>query len=235
MSPPVRPNSRSRSSGVSTRRPSTLAAKLGAWRFTVAIMRSATSSRTSSHVRPGSAAARSGFACWQNRLATCAPGGASVASTVDGISNSTIGARDHPCVRASKYACSMYASDGAITMPLPWCGIGVRPGRHAKSGSSDSATFMRKVPEPQRYATTRARKSSGRCSGATRCSNSSFGLTLATTRTASITSPEASSTPAARPAFTSTRAMGAAVRSTTPRAAHSAAIACVIAPMPPTA
>ena len=82
-------------------------------------MRSATSSRASSHVRPGSTAGRSGCACWQNRLATCAPGGASVGSTVDGISISTIGARDHPCVRASKNACSMYASDGASTIPLP--------------------------------------------------------------------------------------------------------------------
>jgi len=45
--------------------------------------------------------------CWQNRLATCIPGGASESSTTDGISTSTIGAFDQPCVRASKNARSM--------------------------------------------------------------------------------------------------------------------------------
>ena len=72
------PNSRSRSSGVSARRPSTLALKFGATRSTVSIIRSATSSRASSQVRAGPhAARRSGCTCWQNRLATCMPGGAS--------------------------------------------------------------------------------------------------------------------------------------------------------------
>ena len=46
------------------------------------------------------------------------PGGASESSTTDGISTSTIGARDQPCDFASKYARSMYASDGAMMMPL---------------------------------------------------------------------------------------------------------------------
>ena len=46
------------------------------------------------------------------------PGGASESSTTDGISTSTIGSRDQPEVFASKYARSMYASEGAITMPL---------------------------------------------------------------------------------------------------------------------
>ncbi len=37
-----------------------------------------------------------------------------------------------------------------MMMPLAWCGCGARPGLALKSGSADSATFMRKVPEPQR-------------------------------------------------------------------------------------
>ncbi|HKU85032.1 MAG TPA: hypothetical protein VJV77_01720 [Casimicrobiaceae bacterium] len=73
----------------------------------MSIIRSATSSRWSSHVWPGSASPMRGFACWQNRLATCMPRGASESSTTDGISISTIGARDQPCCLASKYARSM--------------------------------------------------------------------------------------------------------------------------------
>ncbi len=63
---------------------------------------------------------------------------------------STIGALDQPAVRASKYARSMYASDGAMMMPLLWCGCASRPGNAVNDGSSDSATFMRNVPDPQR-------------------------------------------------------------------------------------
>ena len=53
----------------------------------------------SSHDEPSGS---SGATCWQNRLATCCPGGASVSSSVDEITISTIGSRDQPCVRASK-------------------------------------------------------------------------------------------------------------------------------------
>ena len=35
-----------------------------------------------------------------------------------------------------------------MTMPEPWWSCAGLPGRQRKSGSSDSATFMRKVPEP---------------------------------------------------------------------------------------
>ncbi len=35
-----------------------------------------------------------------------------------------------------------------MTMPEPWWSCCCLPGRQRKSGSSDSATFMRKVPEP---------------------------------------------------------------------------------------
>ena len=53
-----------------------------------------------------------------------------------------------------------------MTMPLAWCGCASAPGSAVKSGSADSATFMRNVPEPHLYAAMRARKSgSGRCSG----------------------------------------------------------------------
>ena len=120
-------------------------------------------------------------------------------------------------------------------MPLAWCGAADLPGSTVKSGSSDSATFIRNVPEPHLYAAMRARKSSGRCSGATSSSNRSFGLTFATTREARRASPLASVTPAARPPSTITERTAESVRSVTPRAAHSFAIASVIAPMPPRA
>ena len=37
-----------------------------------------------------------------------------------------------------------------MTMPLAWCVAAALPGSTVKSGSSDSATFIRNVPEPQR-------------------------------------------------------------------------------------
>jgi len=53
--------------------------------------------------------------------------------------------------------------------------------------------------------------------------------------TAGTVSPVASATPAVRPLWTITARTAASVRSVTPRAVHSCAIACVIAPMPPRA
>ena len=82
----------------------------------------------------------------------------------------------------------------------------------------------------------RAEVGVGTCSGATSRSNSSFGLTLATTRARAIVSPlvEHDARGAAR--LDDHRAHRARrCGSSTPRAAHSAAIACVIAPMPPIA
>ena len=38
-----------------------------------------------------------------------------------------------------------------MMMPAVWCSARSRPGRQEKSGNSDSATFMRNVPEPLRY------------------------------------------------------------------------------------
>src|SRR4029077_4030594 len=51
-------------------------------------MRSATVSRWSSHDEPSESF---GATCWQKRLATCCPCGASVPSIVDGMTNSMIG------------------------------------------------------------------------------------------------------------------------------------------------
>ena len=47
-------------------------------------------------VVPDDPSGSSGATCWQNRLATCWPGGASVSSSVDEITISTIGSRDQP-------------------------------------------------------------------------------------------------------------------------------------------
>ena len=77
--------------------------------------------------------------------------------------------------------------------------------------------------------------SSSRCSRGTSAVYSSFGLRLPATALARSVRPSASATPTARPPSTSTSATSAPVSTTTPRAAHSAAIACVIAPMPPMA
>jgi hypothetical protein len=35
-------------------------------------------------------------------------------------------------------------------MPEVWCSLKVRPGNTVKSGNSESATFMRNVPDPHR-------------------------------------------------------------------------------------
>src|SRR4026209_1758161 len=59
---------------------------------------SAAGSRMASQSRPFG---RSYAKCWQNRLATCFPGGARVESSVEGISISTTGARGQPSVRAA--------------------------------------------------------------------------------------------------------------------------------------
>src|SRR6478609_6274281 len=88
-------------------------------------------------------------ASWQNRLATCRPGGASESSTVLGMSISMTGSRDMPVRRASACARSMYSRVGAIRMPERWISLPAGP-LASKRGSSDSATFMRKLAEPLR-------------------------------------------------------------------------------------
>ncbi len=109
------------------------------------------------------------------------------------------------------------------------------PGSTLKSGSRDSATFMRNVPEPQRQFAIRSRVAGGTSAGSSNRSYSSFGFTLATTARARITSPPVVTTPVARPPSTSTRSTPAQVRITAPASIAERAIAWVMAPMPPMA
>ena len=50
-----------------------------------------------------------------------------------------------------------------MMMPDAWCSAHARPGKAVKSGNSESATFMRNVPEPQRQFSMRRRNSLGQC------------------------------------------------------------------------
>ena len=79
------------------------------------------------------------------------PGGASESSTIDGISISTIGSRDQPRdlrveIRALHVRERRRHDDAAAVMRLRRA----TRAAHVKSGNSDSATFIRNVPEPQR-------------------------------------------------------------------------------------
>ncbi len=55
---------------------------------------------------------------------------------------------------------------GARMMPAVWWSAHVCPGSAVKLGSSESATFMRKVPEPQRHPCMRRRNAGSRASAA---------------------------------------------------------------------
>ena len=99
----------------------------------------------------GRSAAR-GATCWQNRLATCWPCGARLSSSVEGISISTIGSL-RPAVRARIEIGAVHVGErrrdddaGRVMIGRLACRAGT-----VKLGSSDSATFMRNVPEPQRH------------------------------------------------------------------------------------
>ena len=70
-----------------------------------------------------------------------------------------------------------------------------------KSGSSDSATFMRKVPEPDLIPVKRRCSSGSMVPSGTRSRNSSLGPTLAATARASIRSPDCRRTPVVLAAF----------------------------------
>jgi len=52
-----------------------------------------------------------------------------------------------------------------MMIPELWCGWACFPGRQAKSGSSDSATFMRNDPEAQRQRSILERKSASSAPG----------------------------------------------------------------------
>jgi hypothetical protein len=104
--------------------------------------------------RPSCGRRQVGAKCWQNRLATCAPGGASVSSSVEGISISTPARATSRPARVGEGAVHV-ASDGATRMPEVWCAAAAA-GQRVKLGSSDSATFMRKVAEPHFQRAMRA-------------------------------------------------------------------------------
>ena len=105
----------------------------------------------------------------------------------------------------------------------------------AKRGNSPSATFMRKVAEWLRYAATRRRVSGASRVGSSNLPSSSCGCRFPATDRALILRPLAVITPQARPASTQISRTGAAVSISAPRARAKAAIAWVIAPMPPLA
>ena len=69
-----------------------------------------------------------------------------------------------------------------MMMPLWWCSPG--SGRQVKRGSSESATFMRKVPDPTLKPLTRRRNSGARSAGSISWSYSRRGPTLETTASA---------------------------------------------------
>ncbi len=120
-------------------------------------------------------------------------------------------------------------------MMMPDCRCSPSPGRQLKLGNCDSATFMRKVPEPALNERMRRRKSAGSSDGAIMRSYSSFGPTLPMTVSPITSSPLSSLAPSARPPATITCATGASRLICTPMPCTIFAIACVIAPMPPTA
>src|SRR3712207_7478997 len=75
-----------------------------------------------------------------------------------------------------------------MMIPAVWWSPGA--GRQAKRGSSDRATFMRKVPEPERYRCIRSRKSAGNTAASSSFRKVSCGCRLDTTALARIRSEE---------------------------------------------
>ena len=69
----------------------------------------------------------------------------------------------------------MYSSDGARMIPEPRCAPPSSRGAAVNFGSSDSATFMRKVAEPTRSRSMRARNSAGRSASASSLRIQQFG------------------------------------------------------------
>ena len=142
---------------------------------TVAIIRSATSSRWSSHDAPSG---NCGATCWQNRLATCWPGGRKrvVERRGDQHLHHRLAA---PAVRAgvvpgAVHVAEARADDDAGGEMIAGAGNAVKEGR------ADSATLIRNVPEPLRQRAMRSRNGGSAPAGSSRV-YSNFGLTLATT------------------------------------------------------
>ena len=85
----------------------------------------------------------------------------------------------------------------------------------------------------QRYASIRARNSSGRSRGSARRRKVRFGSALDTTRRAAISSPVVSRTPVAAPPRVTIRSTSAFVRISQPASRAASAISSVTRPMPP--
>ena len=168
-------------------------------------------------------------------LRPSAPG---VSSSVEGISISTIGSRLQPCcarvVIGAVHVGEARRHDDAGGVVV----ASSRPGRAVKLGSSDSATFMRKVPEPHFQRCMRSRKSARqrRRRGTSR-SNSSLRIDVGRRPRARGSRVPSVQHDAARrgPSRRSPRAPPAPVSISTPCSRAAFAIAWVIAPMPPMA
>ena len=181
---------------------------------------------------------RCGATCCTNRLATCLPAGASVGSSVEGIEH-LHDRRARPAVRArieigALQVVERRPDDDAASRDGPAPAL---PGRQVKSGSSQSATFMRNVPEPDLDADEARASSGSTASAGTRSRNSSFGgdvggdrarRDVLARREHDARAPCRRSSAAAR-----TRASVRIVRAA--RSRRSAPCACVMAPMPPSA
>src|SRR5215475_13333393 len=111
MLPSLKPNSRSRSSGVSTCLLLIMLFKLGAYSAMVSITLLPKASRWSSQFNPGRSLY--GAYCTKHDM-TCLPGGATDGSVSDGITMSMYGRREKLPYLASSYAFSMYSTLGEI-------------------------------------------------------------------------------------------------------------------------
>src|SRR6476620_12224992 len=154
--PSLSPNSRSRSSGVSTCLFRIMLFKFGAYSEIVSITVLPNASRWSSQFNPGRSLY--GAYCTKHDI-TCFPGGATDGSVSDGITMSIYGRREKLPYFASSYARSMYSTLGEIEIAPRKCAPG--PGRHLKSGSASNA--MLTFPDDPRnlYRRTSSRNSPG--------------------------------------------------------------------------
>src|SRR5215472_18034853 len=179
MLPSLKPNSRSRSSGVSTCLLMMMFFRFGAYSEMVLITLLPKASRSSSQFSPGRSLY--GAYCTKHDI-TCLPGGATEGSVSDGITISIYGRREKFPYFASSYARSMYSIVGEIEIAPRRCVPA--PGRHLKSGSASSA--MLTLPDDPRnlYRSTSSRKSDGRCCAPINLVKVSLGSTLDETTSA---------------------------------------------------
>src|ERR1700675_4716268 len=141
--PSLRPNSRSRSSGVTTWRCRMMSLIFGAYSAIVLMTASPNFSFSVSQLSPG--ASLYGAYCTKQDM-MCLPGGASDVSVRVGITMSMYGCEDQCPYFASSYALSMYSTLGEIDIAPRKCAP--TPGRHLKFGNPSSAMFT--LPEDPR-------------------------------------------------------------------------------------